>query len=947
MKTPRRAALLVLLLVCLGPAAAAPAGPAHLLVDANPAPPGTADFYPGYLPPTQFATVQGRVVFLVDSYEVAAGSYRPTLGPPSTLWASDGTPEGTELLAAFCADGIDGCHRGARLLGQAGGVELLSIPEVGYDNDFRRELWRTDGTPEGTYRLPAELCPQDYMGPSEVIAGGVLYFAGFDGASGCEAWRSDGTAAGTTRLEDLSSGVAQDYLPQSFAALGDRALFANAAGLWAVLPQYDGAAFLRALPGVRLITAAGNRLFFLSGVEGGEALWVSDGEQGGDTRQLQVFPEKPCRDCDSAIPFLKPVDGGVVFLVTDPRRGSRLWRSDGTAQGTHPVAGLPNPVRFGAGGPATPEAFVDLGSRLLFPASRKEGLTQLWVASPPFVSAAPLAGCPVGCPAGIFGLQPLPDGRRVVLTASAPRAGYALWVSDGTAAGTRPVIGAGQSVCASPSTGFLSLGDSLYFGAEDAEGPSLCRTDGTLRGTVPLARISLPFQPGGALLGDRVLLGAASGARTSELWSTGGSPAGTWRVRTFARAAASSDLQFSPFGEGVLFTARQGDLRPTLWKSDGASAQKLADLCPGMCDTARPPVIAGGIAFVLAGSAEDIGLLSPHLIRTDGTPAGTREILAQDFDFLADAPFSLGGRFFFLRCESRFSDPNAYLRRCGFWTSDGTPEGTVPRISLPISSYITPPVVAGASFYFFLYGREGVVSLFQSDGTQAGTRRLATPDEGGYSPEIVEAGGHVFLQAGQSLAFLDASAPQGVSVFFGSSVSGLQELGGRLLFFGSSGEDPARTGLWSTDGTLEGTRLLSPVLVRSPAIALAPPRWTRLGSRLLFRGWDPEHGFEPWVTDGTPEGTVLLKDVFPGEGSSFPDSLVLTGGQVWFTATDGIHGRELWVTGGTPEGTRLAVELAPGPFSLEPRALTPAGGNLFFSADSLFTGREPWVLPLQ
>jgi len=183
----------------------------------------------------------------------------------------------------------------------------------------------------------------------------------------------------------------------------------------------------------------------------------------------------------------------------------------------------------------------------------------------------------------------------------------------------------------------------------------------------------------------------------------------------------------------------------------------------------------------------------------------------------------------------------------------------------------------------------------------------------------------------------------------GIDVSGLRELGGRLLFFGSDGVDSERAGLWSTDGTLEGTRFLAPVLPEAltPYPFLGPPEWARLGSRLIFRGWDPEHGFELWVTDGTAEGTALLKDIALGKTSSFPSSLVRVGDQVWLTADDGDHGRELWVTDGTPDGTRLAVELAPGPFSLEPGSLTLGGGSLFFSADSLFNGREPWVLPLQ
>jgi ELWxxDGT repeat protein len=123
------------------------------------------------------------------------------------------------------------------------------------------------------------------------------------------------------------------------------------------------------------------------------------------------------------------------------------------------------------------------------------------------------------------------------------------------------------------------------------------------------------------------------------------------------------------------------------------------------------------------------------------------------------------------------------------------------------------------------------------------------------------------------------------------------------------------------------------------------PVWPRLGSRLLFRGWDADHGFEPWITDGTSGGTTRL-DLVPGSASSFPDDFVVAAGRVWFTANDAVHGRELWVSDGTAAGTHLALELVPGPFSAIPSQLTPAGGNLFFSAYSPLQGFEPWVLPL-
>lgn len=67
-----------------------------------------------------------------------------------------------------------------------------------------RELWRTDGTAEGT-RLVADLWPgRESAFPQRFgTVGGLLFFSATDGATDA-LWRSDGSAAGTWRVSGLS-----------------------------------------------------------------------------------------------------------------------------------------------------------------------------------------------------------------------------------------------------------------------------------------------------------------------------------------------------------------------------------------------------------------------------------------------------------------------------------------------------------------------------------------------------------------------------------------------------------------------------------------------------------------------------------------------------------------------------------------------------------------------
>ncbi|MFN8642747.1 MAG: acyl-CoA dehydrogenase family protein [Candidatus Binatia bacterium] len=129
------------------------------------------------------------------------------------LWASDGTPSGTRQIAPIgpsASNAISGAmvvSRGALLF-------------VGDDGVHGPELWRSDGTGAGTAMLREIRAGErgafdDDSGgpvpPSFTPAGDALVFRANDGTHGVELWRTDGTAEGTRRITDIDPRAADLY----------------------------------------------------------------------------------------------------------------------------------------------------------------------------------------------------------------------------------------------------------------------------------------------------------------------------------------------------------------------------------------------------------------------------------------------------------------------------------------------------------------------------------------------------------------------------------------------------------------------------------------------------------------------------------------------------------------------------------------------------------------
>ena len=155
------------------------------------------------------------------------------------LWKSDGTEAGTVVVKNITSN-IYGSGSTPRHLTVIGDVLFFNARD---DDGFGRELWRTDGTEAGTYRVKDIRPGIGDSGPAFLTAyNSELIFTANDGIHGNELWKSDGTEAGTVLIEDINEG-SQGSTPFGLTIVNGDIYFSaltvlNGREFW----KYDGAA---------------------------------------------------------------------------------------------------------------------------------------------------------------------------------------------------------------------------------------------------------------------------------------------------------------------------------------------------------------------------------------------------------------------------------------------------------------------------------------------------------------------------------------------------------------------------------------------------------------------------------------------------------------------------------------------------------------------------------
>ena len=756
--------------------------------------------------PLELTNVSGTLFFTADSGRGGTLTY------DRELWTSDGTTSGTVLVRDINRDTyfpyVDSSPSRPDSLVNVGGTLFFSAD----DGDYGRELWKSDGTTDGTLLVKdidsdiryCYYCQDDdgqygdSSNPSGLTnVGGTLFFRANDGF-GYRLWKSDGTATGTVDLGAVAPSYIQD--------LGGVAIFA----------AQDGT--------------------------NGRELWSSDGTLSG----TDVLADINIGYGDSTPKFLTSLGDVVYFQADDGSSGNELWLSDGTGGGTRRVADV------NSTGDSQPNDFTRVEDMVFFTADDGQSGVELWRTDGTEANTMRVRDIRPGSENSEISELTNFAGRLVFAANDGGTDGGAVWESDGSLAGTNTFKNPPSNSAPNQLT---EVNGILYFAAKDGVSgePTLWRTDGTASGTSQLLFEGDPIQDPTNLtrLQDDLVFFAGG-----DLFRSDGTSAGTQQIGSFS---GGTDY-LTNFNGTLIFSAR-GSQGVELWKSNGLAGgtEIIKDINTGYYNTEpnssfpKGLTNTGGVVYFNANGG--VG----SLWKTDGTSEGTaptglgfsREILPDEsnrvFFSIGELWMSQGGmapeEVKDIRPGTDSSEPQDLTMVDGtlyfgandgsngyeLWKSDGTEAGTVLVKDINPAGSSTPSHLANVDGLLYFAADEGVngYELWTSDGTAAGTIKVT---------EINPSG---------------SAGP-----------SALINLGGNLFFSATDGINGYE--LWRSDGTAAGTKMVADVN-GDPLLSSYPSELTPFDGQLFMAARDDVTGIELWTAslagDFIQNGQLDLADI--------------------------------------------------------------------------------------
>lgn len=771
-----------------------------------------------------------------------------------------------------------------------------------------QELWRTDGTDLGTFKIKTFNYSTDLPIQSFVHLNGKLIFAVAGDEYGEELWSSDGTEEGTVRIKDIYPGT-----------------------------EGSGATMLTLVNGVCF--------FIANDSANGFELWKTDGTESG-TEILKNIDGTTSSSVSTIKPFLI-FNNQIFFYAKTSANGDELWKSDGTSAGTQMV----KDIVPGSGSSST-VGLLGCAADSYFVFNVKIGSSyQLWKSDGTNEGTMLLKNLYTNVSSFSDTDKFAYYNNKIYFNAApAGTSNFELWCTDGTVLGTQLFKELYPGTTGS-SVENIHVFDNFFMFKTNYPSDKFWKSNGTADGTVEIENLQIENEipiVQYAQLGDNIFFCGKSTLNGNELWkldSETGNATLFYDLNHKLGTYQSITADFINCNDKLLFVGTNGvnGFEPFITDGTLAGTKMLKDIAPNSSSSMENDAYIGPQFTKVENTVFFRAALD--LYKTDGTTDGT--VLVKP-----NMPYG------WISETSLFMEYNGLLIFKGrtaangdeLWVSDGTDAGTTMLKDInpgsgngilnsnvywnnqfAVSNRKSYAVLNG---YLFFTAFNGVsYAIWRTDGTAAGTVSVIG-DLNNFSVILGNTDNKIFYTKGSSIYATDGTLEGTIYLSGGNFYNN----NGKTFVFNNEFYFTQGKVLTKSDGTWEGTVTVTP---NSYTNLESINSITSCGGYIYFAvgGYGYTWGNKVYRTDGTPGQieqvssverdyygcTCINNNLFYGPRGDNTDK------KFWYINDDMDAMGEIDIN--SPDLT---------PYNFIVHELTNLNGNLVFTAATAYTGYETY-----